>query len=78
MFEKRRVHDLNWFHKNCEIQLNNSYHYIGPPINEHDENAFVYSMWKFAGKEVHFDSIARGIQEFGWWWDEWMFESKGS
>jgi len=84
MIQRRRVHSLNWFHKNCE--LNNTGgslaidYYDFPGGNSHFilnfrlENNY---MQRFCGKVVNWDPDEPYYLEGITWeyrWQEWMFE----
>jgi len=72
MIQKRRVHSLNWFHKNCELDSSDRYC--------HPDYRYVmyYEKLKFVGKLVTWDSKRKRIKEDNhyWIWQEWMFEPK--
>jgi len=74
MIQKRRVHNMNWFYKNCELLNSNSiggveaYYY---PISSW---LFISDMFRFAGKIVTWDSTRLRIDGVGFNWEEWMFE----
>lgn len=82
MIQQRKVHDMNWFEKNCKQQINYSDYifenfYI-PNKNKSYKYPFnIGKMSKWAEKIVNWNIINFHIEEDPeqyWVFDEWMFE----
>jgi len=79
-YRKRRVHDMNWFYKHCELNQHNNY--INSKVDTSSiywTNTFFNRMFQYAGTEVYYDYQCNSIREEeiledGNYWDGWMFE----
>jgi hypothetical protein len=73
--QKRKVHNLNWFTKNCIQDSENNFHFIKKPGIR--SSAFMAeSMLPYCGKVLTWDEnneeVAEGFNYCSW--QDWMFE----
>jgi len=72
---KRKLHDMNWLYKNCELDSHDNYYFN----KEHTNCIVIPNMFKYMGKVVtikpnSYESTWCSIEESGYDWEEWMFE----